>query len=694
MAIDVALDMEAPAYDATLLVGGVSYDFRKCFDLIPVETMLEVLRLRGASDRMLRPLRAMYAGLHWVFRLGGALSEWWRSYGHIIQGDPLSMIGLVAMVNCILEMSEKHVPRAAVRSYADDISATSTGRTQDSVADGVRRVHRIVKMYEINGKKTFTATELETRRLDERKGTIARVRSVPYHWRRRSFMLLAAQSQATFGQGTHKLGLEVAGLKKIRTAIMKSLWKTDSYSCSPALTFCILAPPQLDPEFGYHYEALRTMHRALQHPGIRAKVMEMYPKAAVAARPGPVMRLRCLSRLAVYGDAVKQLVAGVDNKGEWEHNLREAWRSELSRRLVRDRAQHYAGASHVDRERTMALYNRLQRRANEEEEEEDGGQGESAQTGAASALDARKKLGVLRLILAGGLMTAERNARHRGDGSHSKCRCGAEEDVMHVSWHCGDYVDLRRAALRVLPRDIMQAPMCVRYAAVIPQSSSLTVAQVSAKQSMPIDIWTQHVQRYHAGDRFAEGPQGVPRSLTLENGHALAARKDAQGVWCRKCGKYVQRLQHVRLKITSAPCTAADLPEERWLQTKGHRQSTTRLDKLERQLHENYNSGGHTLTWNRQTGQVKGALDEGRIQCTVCGRAWRWQHRTNNLPRTTRSQPADAAAPPEAPAQGPASPCTLPSLSLLAVMPDAVHAGRWCILGHIDTGWQWVRPLC
>ena len=692
MAIDVALDLEAPAYEAGLLVGGVSYDFRKCFDLIPVETMLEVLRLRGASDRILRPLGAMYAGLQRVFRLGGALSPWWKSYGGIIQGDPLSMVGLVAMVNCILEMSEKHVPEAAVRAYADDISATAKGRTADSVADGVRRVHRIVKMYadldggEINDKKTFTygdecargvleptfkhekefrlvggsirtegqsATELETQRLEKWKGTITKVRNVPYHWRRRTFMLLATQAQATFGQGTHQLGLEVEELKKVRTAIMRSLWKTDSYSCSPLLTFCLLAPPQLDPEFGYNYESLRTMHRAMKNPGIREKVSEMYQKPAVAARPGPVMRLRCLGRLAVYGGAVEELVAGVDNQGEWEHNLRESWRSELSRRLARERARHYAGATHVDRERTMALYNRLQRRANEEDVS--GDQDDDEQAGAAGALEARKQLGVLRLVLAGGLMTSERNARHRGDGSHSKCRCGAEEDVMHVTWHCGEYAGRRREALKVLPGDIMQAPMCVLYAAVIPQSSPLTVPQVVALQTMFVDIWTRHIQRYHEGDRFADGPGSGPRALTMENGHALAPRKDAEGVWCRKCGKYVQRLQHVRLKITGAPCTAADLPEERWLQTEGHRQSTTNLDKLERELHEKYNSGGHTLTWNRQTGQVKGAPDEGRIQCTVCGRAWRWQHRTNNLPRTTCSPPAGAAATPGAPAQGPAS---------------------------------------
>eukprot|EP00959_Pyramimonas_sp_CCMP1952_P141554 2962538-Pyramimonas_sp.AAC.1 len=154
-------------------------------------------------------------------------------------------------------MAEKHVPEAAVRAYADDISATSKGHTATVVCDGVRRVHRTVKLYkgldggEINAAKTFTfgdecacgifdptfkheaefrlvggstctegggAAEVETQRMEKWKGTIARVRHVPYHWRRRSFMLLATQSQATFGQGTRELGLELAELKMLRTA--------------------------------------------------------------------------------------------------------------------------------------------------------------------------------------------------------------------------------------------------------------------------------------------------------------------------------------------------------------------------------------------------------------------------------------------------------------------------------------------
>ena len=72
--------------------------------------------------------------------------------------------------------------------------------------------------------------------------------------------------------------------------------------------------------------------------------------------------------------------------------------------------------------------------------------------GAAEAtVEARINLGVLRRILAGGLLTNERVARHRKDGGSKVCRCGAPEaTVLHVSWECPRYADERRALLQTL----------------------------------------------------------------------------------------------------------------------------------------------------------------------------------------------------------------------------------------------------
>ena len=76
MAIDVAIDLEEMSYDNMTRVAGASYDFKKCFDIIPVETMLECMERGGASQRILKPLRAMYTvrgctGLMVHYQTGG-----------------------------------------------------------------------------------------------------------------------------------------------------------------------------------------------------------------------------------------------------------------------------------------------------------------------------------------------------------------------------------------------------------------------------------------------------------------------------------------------------------------------------------------------------------------------------------------------------------------------------------------------
>ena len=53
------------------------------------------------------------------------------------------------------------------------------------------------------------------------------------------------------------------------------------------------------------------------------------------------------------------------------------------------------------------------------------------------------------------------------------------------------------------------------------------------------------------------------------------------------CGKFVIRLKHVRLKITSVTCAQSDLPVVRW------------LDQNRKDL-ETFNQGGHDLDWNRR----------------------------------------------------------------------------------------------
>lgn len=64
----------------------------------------------------------------------------------------------------------------------------------------------------------------------------------------------------------------------------------------------------------------------------------------------------------------------------------------------------------------------------------------------------------------------------------------------------------------------------------------------------------------------------------------MAPRKNIPGVWCRKCGQYVTRLKHVKLKITGKYCPQANLPQAQWLNEEGFHRSEARLDQLEANL--------------------------------------------------------------------------------------------------------------
>lgn len=100
------------------------------------------------------------------------------------------------------------------------------------------------------------------------------------------------------------------------------------------------------------------------------------------------------------------------------------------------------------------------------------------------------------------------------------------------------------------------------------------------------------------------------------------------GVWCCKCGKYVARSKHIRLKITGQPCPQRNSSVV--LTKEGFNQSEKRLDDAFEKLQTDFNATSkHTLTWNRKLGKVIGRDDEGKIDCTSCGHAWRWRDRAH-----------------------------------------------------------------
>lgn len=108
------------------------------------------------------------------------------------------------------------------------------------------------------------------------------------------------------------------------------------------------------------------------------------------------------------------------------------------------------------------------------------------------------------------------------------------------------------------------------------------------------------------------------------------------GAFCCKCGKYVTRHKHIKIKITGIPCLQKNstviLSEE------GFNRNSNRIDSLYQELEEKYNqTSKHTLEWNRRIGKIVAAEDEGLIRCLVCSRQCKWKYRSNM--KKTRCSP-------------------------------------------------------
>ena len=99
--------------EAALLAGdalfGISFDFAKCFDRIPHGIVLQLAEEMGLPYTILRPIGAMYRNLRRRFCVGAAVGEAFSSTNGILQGCPLSVVLLNALVSVWAEAVAREV---------------------------------------------------------------------------------------------------------------------------------------------------------------------------------------------------------------------------------------------------------------------------------------------------------------------------------------------------------------------------------------------------------------------------------------------------------------------------------------------------------------------------------------------------------------------------------------------------------
>ena len=104
----------------------------------------------------------MYTSLSRVFKLRGTCSNFWIASNGLLQGCPILMLALNALVSVVLEINDKACPAVTARTYADDISAVCVAQSQEALITKIAKFHRIVKSLEelqfgeLSTKKCYT----------------------------------------------------------------------------------------------------------------------------------------------------------------------------------------------------------------------------------------------------------------------------------------------------------------------------------------------------------------------------------------------------------------------------------------------------------------------------------------------------------------------------------------------------------
>ena len=601
----------------------------------------------------------------------------------------------------------KIVPKA----YVDDISATVIAEDLRHLRAGLRSTHETVQTFsalsgsKLNPGKCFTYrdshvanllpdipnhkeafrlvggsivcgtasswTSLVQQRVD---GWLASVGACSLLPRARLLAQQQLMNRLTWGQGTHDLYIPQSRITTMRATMTRALLRISYYSLTPMVLYTLVVMPTLEPLFAMNFAALRSLQRfcskAPQRQYINANL-----HSVPGQQKGPLRRAQQLFSDPVYRPALQQILQFSKKDRSWEHDLRERWREHHLRQIPHSR-QDFQGIERADRIKATALLHDLHTQSDGLQLLLDRGI-----PGPHFEKDPRPRSKLLVYILTGGLMCPSRDGRHRQQQSVLCPVCKVPNEVLHIHWNCKRY-NAQRAPIQHLRQRMSRSPQCFRYAAIPTTSMSFTLKEIKQIHGVLIDIWQKHIREWHdtdindqyppddqvspptddnQGNGLPSGSQtGMPPSqpssssapanpLSIDReqrGHRI--RYHGGGVFCVKCGKCTSRLEHLNPRILKKKCPFPNLEPSAWMDTPGKINATARLDKLERDMNDKYNTPKHSLVWNRKLGKEPKQEDSyGKLWCRLCGRTFAWRYRHNNLPKTVCRPLDDKPCPPE-----------------------------------------------
>eukprot|EP00973_Karenia_brevis_P068183 9486368-Karenia_brevis.AAC.1 len=121
----------------------------------------------GMHERVLTPLRHMYAHLRRQFKCAGSLGREYKATNGILQGCPLSIVLLNALVAVWCRTVKAEIPSVSVSAFVDDTGATASQPCQLNDALAITKEFEQLTGQQINTEKCicFSASSPNMKRL-------------------------------------------------------------------------------------------------------------------------------------------------------------------------------------------------------------------------------------------------------------------------------------------------------------------------------------------------------------------------------------------------------------------------------------------------------------------------------------------------------------------------------------------------
>ena len=312
---------------------GVSFDFRKCFDLIPHGILFSILQEMGLPSGILQPMRHMYNDLKRYWKLGKtAIGQPWQTTNGVLQGCGVSVVLLNCLVTLWLRAVSAEVPSSVPGGYADDVHATATTPAAVQKVVAITEEYAALSGQELNADKSFVfavtlpqRTKLNNVKLGNKKlqvksnidmlgvsiamdqaktgasgkGTRAdkrarktksrcqRLRYAPLDFEcRETIAGVSALSPLVYGQAGKTFPLQV--LASLRRSALQGIWHgAGNLSCAEVAFTLFLKGHRVDPVQALDFSCLVTLRRILSgHATCRQLAVQVWNAAADVNRRG------------------------------------------------------------------------------------------------------------------------------------------------------------------------------------------------------------------------------------------------------------------------------------------------------------------------------------------------------------------------------------------------------------------------